>query len=705
MWLLVTLRLVVPINVGTLDFGLSGIVNQWQTSAENTTKIETVEMPKVQSNKVIIHKNKKDNSGIISYADTKNSHTVSAKEWIVTVYDNYKQMVSLAVTGLILMVVLLTNVRYCMKLKKDRKEIETTSNRKLPVYTTNMVNVPCLYGIFHPAIYLPGQLAENLSEGQREWILRHEECHYEQKDHIWSLLRILLVAVYWFHPFVWAAAHVSKKDAELACDEKVLEDTDLTQKIAYGKTLICVASEGPKQFVLYPTTAAAGSKKELKNRMRKIVEENRYKRKSRIILSLFLAVSVIFTFSGCGSTMPKETKKSSTDTDKITNVQAVGNSNSQGAGKAENKITEYTKWNEKFTGFLKENEKKYKLFSIVSVGEKREPILLVAKKQYASDVLDGVSGKMQVDISEKDEPMKTKSNAEVYALQDDKVKKQATISCSSSGEWIHVNEGKVYVDTHHSLTGFEWNDGKWTSNEIAQKMDKDYENYDTEFAKQFFWNFEVADSVIFWNNTSKNRKKIETDSYGSDSVFRVRLVDGGVNFENQAGSDIVRDLKKTEQTVFVCDTSAIYKKENKLVIWFNCVNDKKEQRIWSASPSVWDQSKWEQYYVITSGSKKKDGTILRLRPATFSGKGKAGYEWQQFYLTKDGKEHVTDEDSIIYDPDAVTQEDVDKMGVFIDHLWKNRLEKAECLISTYEYLDMYSGYGDIMHEKLLAEKE
>ena len=57
---------------------------------------------------------------------------------------------------------------------------------------------------------------------------------------------------------------------------------------------------------------------------------------------------------------------------------------------------------------------------------------------------------------------------------------------------------------------------------------------------------------------------------------------------------------------------------------------------------------------------------------------------------------MTDEDSIIYDPDAVTQEDVDKMGAFIDHLWKNRLEKAECLISTYEYLDMYSGYGNIM---------
>ncbi|CDD34215.1 unknown [Roseburia sp. CAG:309] len=167
----------------------------------------------------------------------------------------------------------------------------------------------------------------------------------------------------------------------------------------------------------------------------------------------------------------------------------------------------------------------------------------------------------------------------------------------------------MYVDTHHSLTGFEWNDGKWTSNEIAQKMDKNYKDYDTEFAKQFFWNFDVADSVIFWNNTSKNRKKIETDSYESDSVFRVRLVDGGVNVESQFGIDIVRDRKKTEQTVLVYDTSAIYKKENEPVIWFDCVQGKTEKRIWSASPSVWDQTKWEQYYTVDGDKKESTETV------------------------------------------------------------------------------------------------
>lgn len=703
MWLFVALRLLVPINIGTFSFGVSGMMNQVQNHTENTKEIETDKMQEGSSNTVVLHKNITTNSKMTVPEEKETPAQISAQEKMQEAWKAYKDKIWLAGTGSILLVVLAANIFYVHKLKKNRKSFDKFREGKLPVYVTENVQVPCLYGVFKTEIYLPAQRLDQLTEEQVKWIICHEECHYRQGDHIWSLLRILLTAVYWFHPLVWAAAYLSKKDAEISCDEKVLVNSNLTQKIAYGRTLICVASKEQKISVFYPTTAAAGTKKELKNRMRKIVEENKYKRKARVILAVFMAASVVFTFSGCGNVAQKEAQNSSSTSDKIEKLQTTKNGNSKAAEQEKDTIKDVTKWNEKFTDFLKENQKKYKLFSVVAVGEKREPVLLVSKKQYASDVLDGLSGKIRTDVTETSEPMKIKTGADVYVLQGDEVKKIDSISCSSSGEWIHVNEGKVYVDTHHSLTGFEWNDGKWTSNEIAQKMDKDYENYDTEFAKQFFWNFEVADSVIFWNNTSENRKKIETDSYGSDSVFRVRLVDGGVNFENQAGRGIVRDLKKTEQTVFVCDTSAIYKKENKPVIWFNCVNDKKEQRIWSASPSVWDQTKWEQYYIVEG--KKKKSTMLRLRPATFSGKGKAGYEWQQFYLTKDGKEHVTDEDSIIYDPDAVTQEDVDKMGAFIDHLWKNRLEKAECLISTYEYLDMYSGYGDIMHEKLLAEKE
>ena len=139
-------------------------------------------------------------------------------------------------------------------------------------------------------------------------------------------------------------------------------------------------------------------------------------------------------------------------------------------------------------------------------------------------------------------------------------------------------------------------------------------------------------------------------------------------------------------------------------IWSESPEENKDM-IWSVSANVWEQTKWEQYYVIEKDGREKDATLMRIRPATYSGKGKAGYEWQQFYLTKDGKEHITAEDSMIYDPDAVTQEDVDNMGAFIDNLWKDRLENATCLLSTYEYCSQYSDFGRIMYEKLLVEKE
>ena len=157
--------------------------------------------------------------------------------------------------------------------------------------------------------------------------------------------------------------------------------------------------------------------------------------------------------------------------------------------------------------------------------------------------------------------------------------RDSSISCSSSGEWIHYNDGKVFVDTHHSLTGYEFTGVKWNATEISEDLKNGFDN---EFAKQFFWNFDIADSVIFWNNTDKNRKKIENDSYGSDSVFRKRLVEGGVNFESQDAFGVVRDIKKPDTSSLIYDTNAIYTGENDPVIWISYVHNGKTSTVWSA---------------------------------------------------------------------------------------------------------------------------
>ena len=43
-------------------------------------------------------------------------------------------------------------------------------------------------------------------------VLAHELTHYAHKDHIWSLLRCLALALHWYNPLVWLAAALSKRD-------------------------------------------------------------------------------------------------------------------------------------------------------------------------------------------------------------------------------------------------------------------------------------------------------------------------------------------------------------------------------------------------------------------------------------------------------------------------------------------------------------
>lgn len=107
----------------------------------------------------------------------------------------------------------IVNMRFYHMLMRSRKQID--SSRKLLVYQVSGLSSPCLFGIIHPAIYLKEET--KLKDDQILMILQHEICHYQHKDHIWSVMRSLCVAVWWWNPLVWAAAAESKRDCEMAC--------------------------------------------------------------------------------------------------------------------------------------------------------------------------------------------------------------------------------------------------------------------------------------------------------------------------------------------------------------------------------------------------------------------------------------------------------------------------------------------------------
>ena len=188
------------------------------------------------------------------------------------------------------------NLRHSRMLRQGRKALHC--NSILPVYVSEKVGSPCLVGLFHPAVYLTPESAA--SEETMRHVLTHELTHFAHKDHIWSLVRCVCLCVYWLDPLVWAAAWFSRRDCELACDEGALERLGEDERIAYGKTLLEVVSHAAAHAHLLQTaTAMNETKKQLKERVNFIVKKPK--------LSIIAAVCMVLVcaiVTGCVAAGP-----------------------------------------------------------------------------------------------------------------------------------------------------------------------------------------------------------------------------------------------------------------------------------------------------------------------------------------------------------------------------------------------------------------
>ncbi|WP_265104754.1 M56 family metallopeptidase [Ruminococcus turbiniformis] len=105
------------------------------------------------------------------------------------------------------------------------------------VYECDAIPSPFVMGIFRPVLYLPF----GLSDEERTMILLHERCHIRRKDHIVKFVSMLLLAVYWFHPLVWAAFRFMSADMEMSCDDCVMERMGTGSKEEYSRCLLGLA--------------------------------------------------------------------------------------------------------------------------------------------------------------------------------------------------------------------------------------------------------------------------------------------------------------------------------------------------------------------------------------------------------------------------------------------------------------------------------
>lgn len=209
---------------------------------------------------------------------------------------------------------IITNIVFSRRLHKDRKEFalpeelkgicdrkqsggasskRTGKAEKIKFYTTNCLTSSCLYGLpGREAIYLTPDITGNQSKLRH--VVTHEMCHRKHGDSFWSILRSVLLSVYWMNPLVWVAAVLSKRDCELACDETALLILGEEERIPYGETLLSIITGKSKlSDIACTATTMKGSGKSVKERIKFIAEKPRVLGVAVVVvLTLIMIISV-----------------------------------------------------------------------------------------------------------------------------------------------------------------------------------------------------------------------------------------------------------------------------------------------------------------------------------------------------------------------------------------------------------------------------
>ncbi len=195
---------------------------------------------------------------------------------------------------------LIVNGSMYFRLRGVRRRIEQPGT-KLPVYLADGIPSPCLFGVVRPSIYLTSASLE--SAERTRMVVLHEESHYRHGDHIWSLLRCVLLCAYWFDPFVWLAAWLSRRDAELACDESCVRALGSEWRVDYGRALVDLIDRSRRGTgVLHTSTTMSGSKSAIRERVTRIARAPRTRTAAVVLIIAMVGVVSACTFTGAQTT-------------------------------------------------------------------------------------------------------------------------------------------------------------------------------------------------------------------------------------------------------------------------------------------------------------------------------------------------------------------------------------------------------------------
>lgn len=294
LWGLVLLRLLVPVSVFESGFSVMNAAQKAPIiyAAGRVSNMEHIE-----------YTADGNIEGYHTTDPTSDFPAVVAENATVKEYEFMERLISVrgvlipvwlcgAVVMLIIFIV--SNRRFSSRISRTSEPLEEKRSI-LPVMVTGAIETPCLFGVVSPTIYVTPKVADH--KAVLEHILAHETTHYRHRDHIWAILRCLCLILHWYDPLVWLAAALSRRDAELACDEGTLKHIGEEERIDYGRTLIGLTCTARGAAFLTATTMT-GSKSGIKERITLIAQKPKMAAGTLIAVLLIVVAAAGCTFTG-----------------------------------------------------------------------------------------------------------------------------------------------------------------------------------------------------------------------------------------------------------------------------------------------------------------------------------------------------------------------------------------------------------------------
>ncbi|MDF2869911.1 MAG: hypothetical protein K0R05_1486 [Anaerocolumna sp.] len=247
LWLIVLIRLLIPINISS-PLSIYTIFSSTRETAEQYIFQPESINSKAESNNSI---------------DISKVQTAYYPSELIAGTETGKMNVLLIIWG---MGLLILSIYFCVNYFRSKREFAMSLpvkqpiieqwlkdhriRRKVEVRQSGQTNVPLTYGIYHPVILMPGKTDWENKE-RLKYVLMHEFTHICSFDNGLKLLFVVALCIHWFNPLVWVMFLLFNRDIELACDEAVVRKFGEGNKSSYALTLIGMEEEKSSENLLF----------------------------------------------------------------------------------------------------------------------------------------------------------------------------------------------------------------------------------------------------------------------------------------------------------------------------------------------------------------------------------------------------------------------------------------------------------------------